>query len=149
MKRFISQLRWIVMLAFALCSIGADSSSSGCKPSDSQSNQGAQYNQNKPWCYTDPPIGCAAFCSDVGVISFTLHCGDIDAGPRTKDFMDAVIQFVNAKIAEGYDVCPAQDVRTKFVTPCVVPPGFPPVEWPNQDHEVCQTPPLDCSIVLP
>jgi hypothetical protein len=101
----------------------------------------------KPFCLTDPPIGCAAFCSDVGVLAFTSHCSDVDADMRALNFRKAVVNYLNAKMAEGYDVCPAADVNNKFVPPC--PLGFPPVEWPNQDHEVCQTPPLDCSIVLP
>src|SRR5215213_806210 len=67
MKRCNPRIPGVVVVVFALCSIGADSSSSGCKPSGSQSNQSTQSNQNtatKPWCHTDPPIFCAAYCAD-------------------------------------------------------------------------------------
>jgi hypothetical protein len=145
MKRFIAQLRWVVMLAFALCSIGAESSSSssGCKPSGAQSSQGTQSNQGstKPWCYMDPPVNCVAFCVAVNKIAFTPMCGNIEAGELTDLFMEEVINDAEDLEAQSIQVCPGPDSK-HWVTPCGV--GINPVEHPNQDHEVCQPVPPGC-----
>jgi hypothetical protein len=43
----------------------------------------------------------------------------------------------------GKQVCPQAD-STSFLTPCAI--GIPPVEHPNQDHEICTTLPLNCPL---
>ena len=97
----------------------------------------------KPFCLTDPPLGCAAFCSAVGMVSVTPQCHNIEASTREFDFETIVANKVIELEGQGIQVCP-EATPTSVITPCAV--GVFPVEHPNQDHEFCQTPPLDCSL---
>ena len=128
----------VAAMAFFISGIGANNC---VGTSNGTSNGTSPY--GKPFCFTDPPIGCAAYCKDVGTVAFTDRCSAVDAGDRELAFEVALMQQVDAAIAQGYEVCPKAD-NTSYVTPCAL--GIPPVEHPNQDHEVCQTPPLDCSL---
>ncbi|AUX32331.1 MULTISPECIES: hypothetical protein [Sorangium] len=142
MKRFVSHNPWRIMLMFALCSIGAKSPK--CTPSGSQPSQDAQLNQDsvKPFCYTDPPAKCVAFCIAVDQIAFTPMCEGPDADELTILFMEEAINGAEDLEAQGIQVCPAPDSK-HWVTPCDV--GIIPQEWPNQDHAVCQPAPPGCA----
>ena len=143
MKRSISCIRWVVMLAFALCSIGAESSSSGCKPSGLQSNQDTQSNQStlKPWCHTDPPIFCAAYCSGYDNVTFRDECRNIGADNLEIAFELKVMALFQENLDQGTHLCTQYD-PSNFVTPCQV--GIIPQEHPNQDREYCEPIPPGC-----
>ena len=96
----------------------------------------------KPWCLTDPPVGCGAICLGVGVPGFTDACNNIEAGPRTMQFVDDVNTYVADLAANNGQACPAANLGVT-VTPCA--DGIQPVEWPNQDHAECTSPPPGCS----
>ncbi|WP_437594795.1 hypothetical protein [Sorangium sp. So ce1000] len=130
MKRAVPR---IVVVAFALCSIGAKK----CTPSSGQSVQ----NSGLPFCYTDPPIFCAAYCSGVNQVTFTTACSDVGADKQEILFELKVMAGVRELEAEGTQVCPVAD-PSLFVTPCSV--DIIPQEWPNQDHESCQPVPPGC-----
>ncbi|AUX42416.1 uncharacterized protein SOCE26_038480 [Sorangium cellulosum] len=102
-----------------------------------------QSNQDyvKPFCYTDPPAKCVAFCIDVDSVAFTPMCDSVEAGELTNLFKEEVIIGAAELEAQGIQVCPAPDSK-HWVTPCDV--GIPPVEHPNQDHNYCQPPPPGC-----
>lgn len=143
MKRFAPRISWLIVLVFALCSIGANPSSQGCQPSGTLSNQGTQSNQDtsKPWCHTDPPIFCAAFCSGYDNVTFTKQCWDIGADVLELQFEQKVMDLYQEKLDVGTHLCVQADPFS-FLTPCHV--GIIPQEWPNQDHEVCQPVPPGC-----
>jgi len=143
MKRFVPRIHWFIVLVFSLCSIGANTSSSGCKPSDTQFTRGTQADQNtsKPWCHTDPPIFCAAYCSDYDKVSFTKACWDIGADLLELQFELKVMDLYQEKVDQGTHLCVQADPFS-FLTPCNV--GIIPQEWPDQDHEVCQPVPPGC-----
>ncbi len=100
-----------------------------------------------PYCYTDPPQGCSAYCADVDDVELTSACSNVDAGPRTDDFEATIRAIVNMLTMAGTQICDGTNsgdgvtsgVRTN---PCQV--GIQPVEWPNQDHSVCMSPPPGC-----
>jgi hypothetical protein len=141
MKRFIMRIPRIVVLVFALCSLGAKSE--GCKPSGSTSNKSTESNQNtqKPWCHTDPPIFCAAYCADYDYVLFNDRCYDLGADLVTADFMEYVDALYKERVELGEHLCTGYDPYN-YVTPCQV--GFIPQEWPNQDHETCEPVPPGC-----
>ncbi len=91
MKRFASHIPRCIALTLALCSIGAKTSK--CTPAGSQSNQGTQSSQDlaKPFCYTDPPVRCIAFCVGVDEYAFTPMCDELGAGELTDLFKEEVI----------------------------------------------------------
>jgi hypothetical protein len=132
MKRFLPRIPGVVVLAFALCSLGANTSKSGCK-----SNQTTQTKQDstKPLCFVDPPVNCVAFCIDVDSIAFSPQCENIEASVRTVLFRNKVLSDAEDLYEQGVQVCPEADPK-HWVTPCDV--GITQVEHPNQDHEVCQ-----------
>ncbi|WP_437326164.1 hypothetical protein [Sorangium sp. So ce381] len=133
MKRSVSHT--LLVLVFALCSIGA-------KKCTSQSGESLPPS-DKPFCYTDPPIGCAAYCQDVGVVAFTPACSHISAGDRELLFEFTVINRATAEQLNGNQVCPQTDLSF-FLTPCHL--DIIPQEWPNQDHEYCQPVPPGCPL---
>jgi hypothetical protein len=141
MKRFAPRIPGIVVVVFALCSLGSDTSSSGCMPSSSKSNQ-TQIDPSKPFCLVDPPVNCVAFCFDVDSIAFTPQCDNIEASVRTALFKDKVLtDAANKLVYEGIHVCTKPDSKN-WVTPCQV--GITQQEHLNQDHEVCQPVPPGC-----
>jgi hypothetical protein len=143
MKRFVPRIPGIVVVVFALCSLGANSSSSGCNPSSSTSNNSTQSNQNtsKPWCHSDPPIFCAAYCADHDLVLFNKQCFEIGADIRTLEFMDTVDALYAERVELGEHLCTGYDPYN-YVTPCQV--FITPQEWPNQDHDVCEPVPPGC-----
>jgi hypothetical protein len=128
------------VLVFALCSIGAKSE--GCKPSGSTSNT-TQSNQStpKPWCHTDPPIFCAAYCGDYDLVVFNDRCYDIGADIWVAEFENRVDALYQERADQGEHLCTGYDPYN-YVTPCQV--FITPQEWPNQDHEVCEPVPPGC-----
>jgi hypothetical protein len=101
----------------------------------------------KPFCYTDPPQGCAAYCQDVDTQDFTPQCANVEAGPREAAFQTFMEDKLNMLLAQGTHVCDGTNsgdgvTSGARATPCMF--GFSPVEWPNQDHTVCMPPPPDC-----
>jgi hypothetical protein len=143
MKRFVPRIPGIVVVVFALCSLGADSSSSGCKPSGSTSNKSAKSNQNpsKPWCHNDPPIFCAAYCADYDLPLPNKACYEIGADLLAAEFMDMVDAFYQERVDLGEHLCTGYDPYN-YVTPCQV--GIIPQEHANQDHESCEPVPPGC-----
>lgn len=143
MKRFVPRIPGIVVAVFALCSLGANSSSSGCKPSGSTSNKSTQSNQNtpKPWCYNDPPIFCAAYCAGYDEVAFNERCWDIGADVLELLFEKKVMELYNERAALGEHLCTEYDPNN-YVTPCLV--DVIPQEHANQDHEVCEPVPAGC-----
>ena len=125
------------VLAFAMIFFVLGIGAKDCGPS------GSPPASTKPFYYTDPPLGCAAYCSDVDEVSFTPACRNIEASDRELEFELQVMDGVQHLYAQGIQVCPQAD-PTSFVTPCAM--GIFPVEHPNQDHEYCQTPPLNCPL---
>lgn len=97
----------------------------------------------KPFCFTDPPLGCAAICSDVDVVDWTGACSNVEAGPRTAQFKMDIDNAVSSASAKGVQLCTALNIGAA-VTPCM--DGITPAEWPNQDHEVCTPSPLGCPL---
>ena len=97
----------------------------------------------KPYCLTDPPVGCAAVCAGVGVPALTDACSNIEAGPRTMQFKNDVQIYLDDVAANGGTPCPTENLGAA-VTPCM--DGIQPVEWPNQDHAECTTPPPGCPL---
>ncbi|WP_438018107.1 hypothetical protein WMF18_03060 [Sorangium sp. So ce315] len=130
MKRCVSRT---VVLVFALCSLGAKE----CTPGSSQFDQ----DSGLPFCHTDPPVFCAAYCSGVRQVAFTSACSDVGADKLEILFELKVMEGVRQLEAQGTQVCPAAD-PTSFVTPCSV--DIIPQEWPNQDHGSCQPVPPGC-----
>ena len=127
----------IFVIAFFVLSIGAkDCGNLG-------GNVAPPPASRKPFGTIDPPLGCAAFCEDVDVVSFTPQCENVEASDREIAFEITVMNNVKQAEAQGKQVCPQADL-TAFVTPCAI--GIPPVEHPNQDHEVCANPPLNCPL---
>jgi hypothetical protein len=93
---------------------------------------------SKPWCYTDPPVGCVAMCVDVGTIDF-IHCDGPAAGPVEAVFEQRVEQLAMTQTEQP---CPAGTVGLT-VTPCMV--GITPqLQPPNQDTTVCTVAPPGC-----
>ncbi|XXX78021.1 hypothetical protein WMF30_04515 [Sorangium sp. So ce134] len=130
MKRFVSRT---VVILFAFGSIGAKK----CTPGSGQAVQ----NSGLPFCHTDPPVFCAAYCSGVNQVAFTTACSDVGADKLEILFELKVMEGVRQLEAQGTQVCPAADPRL-FVTPCSV--DVIPQEWPNQDHEYCRPVPPGC-----
>jgi hypothetical protein len=97
----------------------------------------------KPFCYTDPPLGCAAICKDVDLMSWTGPCSNIEAGPQTDLFEKKIEAAVNMAADQGIQLCTASNIGSAL-TPCMA--GITPVEWPNQDHEVCTPAPPGCPL---
>ena len=127
----------VFAIAFFVLSIGAkECVGPGENPAPPPASQ-------KPFCTIDPPLGCAAFCEDVDVITFTPQCKNIEASDREIAFEINVMDIVHQAEAQGKQVCPQADPTT-FLTPCAI--GISPVEHPNQDHDVCATPPLNCPL---
>lgn len=96
-----------------------------------------------PCCLTDPPAGCRAVCAAAGDVEMSAECNGIGAGPREAQF-DALVQtYVLQLVMQGTQVCTTDPMGGVMgdlmvgdsVTPCNL--GIPPIEWPNQDHEVC------------
>lgn len=132
-----SCIRRIFVITFFVLSIGAkDCGNLGGNVAPPPASQ-------KPFCMTDPPLGCAAFCEDVNVVTFTPPCKNIEASTLELDFELTVMNNVQQAETQGVQVCPQANV-TVFLTPCAL--GIFPVEHPNQDHEVCATPPLNCPL---
>lgn len=111
MKRSASHT--ILVLVFALCSIGAKK----CTTQNGESLSSS----DKPFCYTDPPIGCAAYCQDVGVVAFTPACSHISAGDRELLFEFTVINRATAEQLDGNEVCPQIDLS---FFPDTLPPRY-------------------------
>ena len=134
---------YFTVLAFALFSLGADPSTSGCKPLGTTSYQDTSSNPNayKPWCHTDPPIFCAAFCSGFDQVTFSERCWDLGADVLELEFEKRVMNLYNERLELGEHLCTQAD-PLNFVTPCQV--GVIPQEHPNQDHEVCEPVPPNC-----
>jgi hypothetical protein len=98
----------------------------------------------KPFCLTDPPRGCRAACASLDKPDFTAACDDVAAGPLTAQFEQAMEDKVNKFVAAGGEPCNQADLDNGVsVTPCSI--GIMPVEWPNQDHDVCTSPPPGCA----
>jgi hypothetical protein len=127
--------RSLCLVAFALCSIGAKDCATPARP-----DGGYQPNF---YCFTDPPVGCAAYCSGPDTVTFTFACSHISGDALEKQFQDKVMQLANDAAAQGIHFCPEADL-TKFLTPCAV--DIIPVEWPNQDHAVCTPAPPGCPL---
>jgi hypothetical protein len=130
MKRPI--LRFFVLL-FAACSIGAKDCASA--PTG--------LSGTTIYCHTDPPVGCAAYCSAKDTVTFLPACLAVGANTRELEFELKVRQLANDAASQGVHFCPEEDL-TKFLTPCAL--GIEPVEWPNQSHEVCTPVPPGCPL---
>jgi hypothetical protein len=130
MKR---RIQGFFVLVFALCSLGAKE---GCSAP-------AGLSSLVIYCHTDPPVGCAAYCSGVNEVTFTPACTHISAGPLELAFEDIVISGVQELEAQGTQACPKANLSA-FATPCEV--GIIPQEWPNQDHEVGTPVPPGCPL---
>ena len=73
---------------------------------------------------------------DSVMVTFTEACDMIEAGPRTDEFEQKIVAAAMLLAMQG-QVCDPE----VMVTPCNL--SIPPVEWPNQDHNVCMpTPPV-------
>jgi len=129
-----SRVRFFVVLLLGLCSIGADEcASTPALPVD------PNY-----YCLTDPPVGCAAYCSAPDVVTFTPACSHISAGDREIAFEILVMAQVQDIEAQGVRACP-QANALDVLTPCMM--GLPPIEWPNQSE--CTSPPEGCPVGAP
>ncbi|AUX44974.1 uncharacterized protein SOCE26_064440 [Sorangium cellulosum] len=133
MKRSVAHT--MLVLVFALCSIGAKK----CTPKSGESLPSS----NKPFCYTDPPIGCAAYCQNVDTIAFTPACSDVSAGDKELLFELTVMNRATEEQLNGNQVCPQAELSF-FLTPCHL--DIIPQEWPNQDYEYCQPVPPGCPL---
>lgn len=131
-----SRAHWIIVVMLGLSSIGADD----CFPAAAP---GLAIDPNN-FCYTDPPVGCAAYCSAPDVVSVTPACTHISAGPREFEFEIKVLAHMDLLEAQGIRVCPQANLFN-FTTPCMV--GVPPVQWPNQSE--CTPPPPGCVVATP
>lgn len=141
MKHFVPRIPGIVVAAFALCSLGAKSE--GCKPSGT-SNQSTPSKQNapqKPWCHTDPPIFCAAYCGGYDDVILNERCFDLGMDILVVEFADRVDALYQERLDLGEHLCTGYDPYN-YVTPCQV--FIIPVEHPNQDHEACEPVPPGC-----
>jgi len=131
-----SRAQWLIVVLLGLSSIGADD----CFPAAASS---VPIDPNN-FCYTDPPVGCAAYCRGPDDLAVTPACFHISGGPRELEFEQAVVAQILLLEAEGIRVCPQADLNT-FVTPCDV--GVPPIQWPDQSE--CLSPPAGCSVGAP
>lgn len=123
----------LLVFLMALCSIGADQKS--CAGSTVPPTELWRY------CYTDPPVGCKAYCFAVHHVEVTPACFHPSAGPLTKEFEVKVNLALDVAEAEGVEVCPRAD-SSLVATPCDL--GIFPQEWPDQDHDVCTPAPVGC-----
>lgn len=98
-----------------------------------------------PYCYTDPPVGCGAFCDADYQVSFSEACGNIEGGELTIQFEDLIQNLEAMATMEGKDVCTDANIGAT-ISPCKV--GIVPVERANQDHESCVTGPK-CLVTVP
>jgi hypothetical protein len=124
----------LLAVTLALCSIGAKDCGTAAPAGGYQPNF---------YCYTDPPVGCAAYCIATNTVAFTPACAHISGDVQALAFEQKVKELVAADLADGNEVCPEAD-RYKYFTPCDV--GIIPAEWPNQDHNVCTPAPPGCPI---
>jgi hypothetical protein len=141
MKRFIPRIPGAVVVVFALCSIGADSSSSGCKSSSQSNKMLSTPKPTKPWCHNDPPIFCAAYCGDVDLVMFNERCYDVGRSILAVEFEARVKELYQERFDLGESLCTGYDPYN-YVTPCQV--FITPQEHPDQDHEFCEPVPAGC-----
>lgn len=141
----MSRTRALAVVLFAWIALGAD----GCDPWARWSNPPPAQAPSpaKPFCNADPPVGCAVVCAAVDDVEFTGACADIGASSRTQQFMADVQSAVDALHAKGQDACSDAQVGMASITPCQ--DGLAPLEWPNQDHDVCAPPPAGCIVGSP
>lgn len=125
----------LLLALMAVCSLGADQKSCSSAPGG--------LSKITIYCYTDPPVGCAAYCQAVHTIAFTYACEGPASGAQYEIFRNHVISYLDAQDAQGVEICPQEDLH-KYVTPCDV--GIPPVELANQDHSVCTPAPPGCPL---
>ena len=138
--KHLKRIPRVGVLVFAIFSIGAKSES--CQPSGSQSNQSTNQNTStKPWCHTDPPIFCAAYCGDYDVIVLNDRCFDLGMDVQVVEFAERVDALYQDRVDLGEHLCTGYDPYN-YVTPCQV--FITPQEHPNQDHEVCEPVPPGC-----
>jgi hypothetical protein len=129
----------IALVLFALTMIGAQDCWSTAPVGSTNGNS----TDGKLFCYTDPPLGCAVICAAIDNPVFTGSCSNVEAGPRTKMFVDDVQAIYDTAAAQGIPVCPAEKIGMA-VTSCA--DGITPVEWPGQDHQVCTPAPAGCPL---
>jgi hypothetical protein len=86
----------LLLLPFAVCSIGADQ----------KSCTGPTVPPTELWryCYTDPPVGCKAYCFAVHHVEITPACFHPSAGPLTAEFRDRLNAVLDAAQAQGVEV---------------------------------------------
>jgi hypothetical protein len=80
-------------------------------------------------------------------VELTNACSDIGASTREGQFAMDVQAAIDTLHAKGLFACNDAQVGLASVTPCQ--DGLPPLEWPNQDHDVCTPPPAGCIVVSP
>jgi hypothetical protein len=131
----------LAVVLFAWTMIGADGGGCALTQIGQPVPPSAQPTPALPYCYTDPPRGCAVVCMDVGTPTFAPQCANVEAGPRTQSFEDQVDNGLATALDQGVEICPADKLGMEL-TPCAL--GITPVEWPNQDHESCTPPPPGC-----
>jgi hypothetical protein len=137
-------LRGLALALFAWSMIGAEDCALTQigKSAPGKSNPG--YQPPPPlFCLMDPPVGCAAGCTGVDQMAFTSACSNVEAGPQEASFESLIIDKVNALLAQDQHVCNPSTIGV-VITPCQA--GITPVEWPDQDHGVCTTPPPGCPL---
>jgi hypothetical protein len=130
----------LALMLFGCMTIGADGS---CNPWAGWTNPPPPSTTppSKPYCYTDPPLGCAAICQDVDTLNFTDACNNIEAGSLTAKFVKDIDAAFNNALNMGTHLCTSSNIGATF-TPCMA--GITPAEWPGQDHTVCMTAPPGC-----
>jgi hypothetical protein len=131
----------LAVVCFSWTMIGAKD----CNPWAGWSNPppASSTSPSKPFCYTHPPLGCAAICKDVDLAGWTAPCSNVEAGPLTADFEDKMNAILAVAAMKGIQICTADKIGFT-TTPCQV--GITPVEWPNQDHTVCASAPPGCPL---
>jgi hypothetical protein len=133
--------RALAIVPFAWLMIGAKD----CDPWAGWSNPPPTQtpSPSKPFCYTDPPLGCAAVCTGEDNVTFTPACSNVESGPLELDFQNLIMAKVNMYLMQDQHVCNPSTIGVT-ITPCQA--GITPVEWPNQDHEVCTPAPPGCPL---
>ncbi len=131
-------MRFAVMYAAAAAATVFDACGNANAPPPSTSTS------SLPWCYTDPPMGCAVLCTgDPTAAPVDNGCCNVAAADvRASQFL-ADVQNAEAQAeAMGDTLCELHP--NVVVTPCS--DGLPPVLWPNQDPTTCMAPPAGCTI---
>jgi hypothetical protein len=142
------KIHTLLLVLFAWMAIGADNCDGwGWSAGPTKNTPAPTPTPALPWCYTDPPQGCAVVCTDPTLPPAPNGCcSNPAADVLTMQFLMHVQNAeAQAESATGMTLCSLHP--NAIVAPCN--DGILPVEWPNQDHASCMPAPAGCTVGCP